>query len=54
MVARGVVATIDIACTIRAIDVRKMVKPQYEATTNLSMLVVFVAFCCVLVLSNHK
>jgi hypothetical protein len=44
MVARGVVATTNIACTIRAVDARKMVKPQYEATTNLSLLVAFVAF----------
>ncbi len=44
MVAKGVVATTDIACTIKAIDVGKMVKPQYEATINLSLLATFVAF----------
>jgi hypothetical protein len=35
---RGVVATIDITCTIRVVDVGKMVKPQYEAIANLSHL----------------
>jgi hypothetical protein len=44
MVIRGVVATIDIACTIRVVDVGKMVKPQYEATINLSLFAIFVAF----------
>jgi hypothetical protein len=43
-VARGVVATIDITCIVRAIDVRKMVKAQYEATTNLFLLAAFVVF----------
>jgi hypothetical protein len=44
MVARGVVATVDITRTIRIIDVGKMVKLQYEATTNLFLLVTFVVF----------
>jgi hypothetical protein len=44
MVARGVVATTHIARTVRAIDARKMVKLQYEATTNLSLPTTFVAF----------
>jgi len=44
MVARRVVAIIDIACMVRAIDVGKMVKPQYETTTNLFLLATFVAF----------
>jgi hypothetical protein len=44
MVARRVVATTNITCTVRAIDVRKMVKLQYEATTHLFMLATFVAF----------
>jgi hypothetical protein len=48
MVARRVVATIDIACIVRAIDVGKMVKSQYEATTNLSLLVTFVVFVAIL------
>jgi hypothetical protein len=44
MVVRGVVATTDITCTIRVIGVEKMVKLQYETTTNLFMLVTFVVF----------
>jgi hypothetical protein len=44
MVARRVVATTDITHTIRAIDARKMVKPQYEATINLSLTTTFVTF----------
>jgi hypothetical protein len=44
MVAKIVVDTIDITCTIKAIDVGKMVKPQYEASINLSLLAAFVAF----------
>jgi hypothetical protein len=48
MVARGVVATTNIARTIRVVEVGKMVKLQNEATINLFLLVtifvVFVAF----------
>jgi hypothetical protein len=47
MVARGVVAPTDITRIVRVVDVGKMVKLQYEATTNLFLLatlVVFVAF----------
>jgi len=44
MVARGVVATADIICTIRVVDARKMVKLQYEATTNLFLFATFVVF----------
>jgi len=33
-----------ITCTIKAIDVGKMVKLKYEATTNLSLLATFVVF----------
>ncbi len=50
MVARGVVATTDITCIVRVVDARKMVKPQYEATINLSLVATFVAF---LVFSSH-
>jgi hypothetical protein len=44
MVARGVVAIVDIMCTIKVVDVRKMVKLQYEATTNLFLFATFVVF----------
>ncbi len=48
MVARGVVATTNIARTVRVVEVGKMVKLQNEATINLFLLVtifvVFVAF----------
>jgi hypothetical protein len=44
MVARGVVATTYITCIVKAVDVGKMVKPQYEATINPSLLVAFVVF----------
>ncbi len=44
MVARGVVATVDITRTVRVVDVGKMVKLQYEATTNLFLLVAFAVF----------
>jgi hypothetical protein len=44
MVARRVVATTYITCTVRAIDVGKMAKLQCEATTHLFMLATFVAF----------
>jgi len=43
-VARGVVATIDIRSIVKVVDVGKMVKAQYEATINLSLLAVFVTF----------
>jgi hypothetical protein len=42
MVARRVVATTNIACIVKVVDARKMVKLQYEATTNLFLLVAFV------------
>jgi hypothetical protein len=42
MVARGVIATTDITRTVKVIDVGKMVKLQYEATTNLFLLATFV------------
>ncbi len=51
---RGVVATIDITCIVKAIDVGKMVNAQYEAAINLSLLAAFVAFCCILVPYNHR
>ncbi len=45
MVARIVViTTTKIARIVKAINVGKMVKPQYEVTTNISLLVAFVAF----------
>jgi hypothetical protein len=44
MVARGATTTTHITCTINVVDVGKMVKLQYEATINLSLLVTFVAF----------
>ncbi len=44
MVARGAIATRDIAHTIGIIHARKMVKSQYEATINLSLLATFVTF----------
>ncbi len=44
MVARGVLATIDKTCKVRAFDVKKMVKSKYEATINISLLATFVAF----------
>jgi hypothetical protein len=44
MVARQVVVTTKITCTIRFVDARKMVKSQYEATINLFLLVTFVTF----------
>jgi hypothetical protein len=50
MVARGVVATTNIARTVRAVDAGKMVKLQYEASINLSLLVTFVVF---LAFSSH-
>jgi len=48
MVARGVVATTNITRIIRIIDARKMMKLQYEATINLSLLATFVAFVTIL------
>ncbi len=50
MLARGAIARTYKACTIKVVDVGKMVKPQYEATTNLSLLATFVAF---VVFSSH-
>jgi len=44
MVARGIVATTDIACTVKVIEVGKMAKLQYEATINLFLLVTLVVF----------
>ncbi len=44
IVARGVVATTNIACTVSVVDVGKMVKLQYEATNNLFLLVAIVVF----------
>jgi hypothetical protein len=44
MVARGVVATTNIARIVKVVDARKMVKLQYEATTNLFMLATFEVF----------
>jgi hypothetical protein len=44
MVAKGVVATTTIACIVRGVDAGKIMKPQHEATINLSLLVAFVAF----------
>jgi hypothetical protein len=44
MVARGAIATRDIAHTVRIVDARKMVKSQYEVTINLSLLATFVTF----------
>jgi hypothetical protein len=48
MVARGVVATTNITRIVRVIDARKMVKLQYEATINLSLLATVVAFVAIL------
>ncbi len=39
-----VFATIDITCTIKVVDVGKIVKPQYEANVNLYLFATFVAF----------
>jgi hypothetical protein len=44
MVARIFLATIDITCKIRIVDVKKMVKSKYETTINLLLLATFVAF----------
>jgi hypothetical protein len=44
MVARGTTTTTHITHTISVVDVGKMVKLQYEATTNLSLFGTFVAF----------
>jgi len=44
MEGRGVFATTNITHIVRTIDRGKMVKPQYEAIANLSLLVAFVAF----------
>jgi len=44
MVARGAIATRDIAHIVRIIHAGKMAKSQYEATINLSLLATFVTF----------
>ncbi len=44
MVVRGILATTDITCKVRAIDVEKMVKSKYEVTINLSLFETFVTF----------
>jgi hypothetical protein len=44
MVARGAIATRDIAHTVRIIHAEKMVKSQYEATINLFLLATFGTF----------
>jgi hypothetical protein len=44
MVARGASTTTHITRIVSVVDVRKMVKLQYEASTNLSLLGTFVAF----------
>jgi hypothetical protein len=44
MVAREATTTTHITCIVSVVDVGKMVKLQYEATTNLSLLMTFVAF----------
>jgi hypothetical protein len=48
MVAKGVVATTNIIRIVKVIDARKMVKLQYEAMINLSLLATFVAFVAIL------
>jgi hypothetical protein len=48
MVAKGVVATTNVARIVKAVDVGKMVKSQYEVTINLSLLATFVAFVAIL------
>jgi hypothetical protein len=54
MVARGVVATTNIARTVRVVEVGKLVKLQYEATINLFLLVTFVVFVAFFVPSNRR
>ncbi len=44
MMVRGIIATTDITCKVRAIDVKKMVKSRYEVTINLSLFATFVTF----------
>ncbi len=44
MVAKGVIATINITHSVRAVDARKIMKLQYEATIDLSFLAMFVTF----------
>ncbi len=44
MVARGAIATTNITHISRAIDARKIMKPQYEETIDLFLLATFVAF----------
>jgi hypothetical protein len=48
MLTRRAIATTYKARIIKVIDARKIVKPQYEATTNLSLLATFVAFVALL------
>jgi hypothetical protein len=48
MVAKGVVATTNIAWIVKHVDARKMMKSQYEVTINLFLLVAFVAFVVIL------
>jgi hypothetical protein len=44
MMARGAIATTNIIHIVRAIDARKIMKSQYEATIDLSLLATFVTF----------
>jgi hypothetical protein len=44
MMARGAIATTNITHTVRAVDARKIMKPQYETIIDLSLLATFVAF----------
>jgi len=44
MVAREATTTTHLTCIVSVVDVGKMVKLQYESTTNLSLLMTFVAF----------
>jgi hypothetical protein len=48
MVAREANTTTHITCIVSVVDVGKMVKLQYEVTTNLSLLTRFVAFVTLL------
>jgi hypothetical protein len=48
MVAKGVVATTNIARIVKHVDAKKMMKSQYEVTINLFLLVAFVAFVAIL------
>ncbi len=44
MVAKEATTTTHITCIDSVVNIGKMVKLQYEATTNLSLLMTFVAF----------